>query len=80
MAGIKRKYNVYRVTRTFDGITGESQEYREHVGDTWAVSAAKAESNIAYRLSGGKTYYHADWAGDGGRDSYYEAVLADGAV
>ena len=48
MATEKRKYEVYLVGRG----TGcyASEYYREALGETWAVSAEKAISNIRYRL------------------------------
>ena len=48
MATEKRKYEVYLVGRG----TGcyASEYYRESLGETWASSAAKAISNIRYRL------------------------------
>lgn len=48
MATEKRKYEVYLVGHG----TGcyASEYYREALGETWAVSAEKAISNIRYRL------------------------------
>lgn len=48
MATEKRKYEVYLVGHG----TGcyASEYYREALGSTWAPSAAKAISNIKYRL------------------------------
>ena len=48
MATEKRKYEVYLVGHG----TGcyASEYYREPLGETWATSAAKAISNIRYRL------------------------------
>lgn len=48
MATEKRKYEVYLVGHG----TGcyASEYYREALGETWAVSAEKAISNIKYRL------------------------------
>ena len=48
MATEKRKYEVYLVGHG----TGcyASEYYREALGETWAPSAAKAISNIRYRL------------------------------
>ena len=48
MATEKRKYEVYLVGHG----TGcyASEYYKEVLGETWAVSAEKAISNIRYRL------------------------------
>ena len=48
MANAKHKFTVYLVGHG----TGcyASEYYREALGETWATSAAKAISNIRYRL------------------------------
>ena len=48
MATEKRKYEVYLVGHGTDCYA--SEYYREALGETWAPSAAKAISNIKYRL------------------------------
>ena len=76
MSGIKQKYNVY-IVEHLDYGDGHTETTRKLAGTTWAVSKERAECNVAYRQNGGRTWSHADWYGDGGRDTYYEAVLAD---
>ena len=74
----KRHFNVYRVFEFDDGI-GNISRRRELVGDTWAVSPAKARANVEYRLRGksvygGSTVY--DMGADSALEIYYEAEEA----
>ena len=48
MEQIKHKYNVYLVGRGHGCYAAEVR--RTFMGETWAVSPAKAISNIKYRL------------------------------
>jgi hypothetical protein len=70
----KKKYNVYLVGKT-DTENGYEEVFRNYVGNTIAISKAKAENNIRYRL-GNHSYsqLHLDTYADNCIDFYYEAI------
>ena len=74
----KRKYIVFRVREYDDGV-GHISRIREKVGETFAVSPAKARANDEFRIHG-KSVYDGSFLFDTGADSsleiYYEAEEA----
>ena len=66
----KHKYRVYLCAHIYDcaGDINCEINHREFVGETWAVSAAQAETNVRYR-NGDKFNFDADEHGE----YWYEA-------
>lgn len=56
----KKKYSVYRITTIGQegGIETSSERF---IGSTFAVSEAKAVSNVRFRTGGGYTMYEDDY-------------------
>lgn len=74
----KHWYNVYRI-ETYFGPCGEMETNRYYIGQSYAVSPAKASCNVQYNLYG-KAFYCGgdviDLGCDAGMDISFEAVLA----
>ena len=66
----KKHYEVYWV-QAGHGCYGSSKKY---VGDTWAVSPAKACSNIRFRVGGSSGYFIYDCLDEGYAYCHYEAI------
>ena len=79
MVKAKKRYSVYLITE-FDycgnGVNGKSVK---HIGDTWAVSAKKAECNISFR-KGISTHSTKEMQGDGMITRYLKAVPFSAAL
>ena len=70
---LKRKYKVYLVRDTC--CNGQKSQTKSFIGETYAVSKQKAESNVRFRMYGRK---YADNCFDLGCDDYaneyFEAI------
>lgn len=49
MVKAKNKYSVYLITEFDYCGNGVNGKFVRHIGDTWAVSAKKAECNVSFR-------------------------------
>lgn len=70
---MKRKYQVIRIDTQH--YFGKTEETKTVVGETFAISAAKAINNIKYRLGIKPGDLSCDYMGDGGRVTRFEAIL-----
>lgn len=73
---VKYRYKGYLIRKTVDG-TGVVSKTETYIGDTYAISRAKAISNLRYRMRGkgrnSVTYENYD---DAGIIEEYDAKLA----
>lgn len=73
MAKPKQKYFIYEEEYQDYG-DGHLEHFKRKIGTTWAVSDKQAVNNWCYR-NGRYAMEHADWYGDGGRDTFIIAEL-----
>ncbi len=73
---VKYRYKGYLIRKTVDGA-GVVSETDIYIGDTYAISRAKAISNLRYRMRGkGRNSVTYDNYGDAGIIEEYDAKLA----
>lgn len=61
----KTRYAVYQIDRITDGW-GKTEMRKKYIGDTYAVSEAKAINNLKYRLGIKPGDLQSYYVGDGG--------------
>ncbi len=71
----KVKFNVYK-NEFLDYGDGHTEERKTFLGETYAVTEEKADSNVRFRLELPSSFYVVPWSGDGGRTVSLEAERA----